>query len=56
MTRPKEVCWSDPNMKETAAQKIATLEQQLKTATPLQRRYIEKSLEIYRRAIDDNIK
>ena len=56
MTKAKEVGWSDPNMKETAAQKIATLEQQLKTATPLQRRYIEKSLEIYRRAIDDNTK
>ena len=56
MTRPKEVCWSDSNVKETAAQKIATLEQQLETATPFQRRYIERSLEIYRRAIDDNTK
>ena len=56
MTRPKEVCWSDPNIKETAAQRIKTLERQLETATPFQRRYIERSLEVYRSAIDDNIK
>ena len=56
MTKAKEVGWSDPNVKETAAQKIIALQEQLKTATPLQRRYIEKSLEIYRRAIDDNTK
>jgi len=56
MTRPKEVGWSDPNVKETAAQKIIALQEQLKTATEYQRRYIQKSLEIYRRAIDDNTK
>jgi len=56
MTKAKEVGWSDPNMKETAAQRIKTLEQQLLTATPLQRRYFERSLQIYRSAIDDNTK
>ena len=56
MTRPKEVGWSDPNVKEIAAQRIKTLERQLETATEYQRRYIQKSLQIYRSAIDDNIK
>ena len=56
MTKAKEVGWSDPNIKETAAQRIKTLERQLETATEYQRRYIQKSLEIYRRAIDGNTK
>ena len=56
MTKAKEVGWSDPNVKETAAQKIITLQEQLETATPFQRRYIERSLEIYRSAIDGNTK
>jgi len=56
MARPKEAGWSDPNIKESASQQIIALERQLATATPFQRRRIEKSLQIYRDSIDGNIK